>query len=212
MTGMGHYQRAEDENLGLGFLYYGLARVVRRPCTVVLGSYRGFVPLVMARALQDNVEGGEVVFVDPSMVDDFWTDPQAVQAHFRSFGQANIRHYLATTQQFVGTPDFEGLSDIGIVFVDSYHTEEQAEFELESFLPKLAPEGFFLFHDSVRQRITRIYGPDRAYEHTVNRYMDRLKLDGRFQVLDLPFQDGVTLVRRDLPAAPLSGGQIVLVP
>jgi hypothetical protein len=77
MTGWGHFQRVADKNLGLGWIYYALARVLRPATAVVIGSYRGFVPLVLGKALQDN-GGGEVIFVDPSLVDDFWKDPTAV--------------------------------------------------------------------------------------------------------------------------------------
>jgi hypothetical protein len=44
LTRMGHLQRVEDANLGLGWIYYGLARVIRPKQVVVIGSYRGFVP------------------------------------------------------------------------------------------------------------------------------------------------------------------------
>ena len=47
---MGHGQRAEDGNLGLGWMYYALARVLRPALAVVIGSYRGFVPLILAHA------------------------------------------------------------------------------------------------------------------------------------------------------------------
>jgi hypothetical protein len=39
-----------------------------------------------------------------------------------------------------------------------------------------------LFHDSVRERVSRIYGPDKAYTHTVKRYMDALRADPTWQV------------------------------
>src|ERR1043166_8301424 len=85
LTRMGHLQRVEDANLGLGWIYYALARVIRPKQVVVIGSYRGFVPLVLGRALADNLNGGEVVFIDPSFVDDFWKDEQAVREHFARF-------------------------------------------------------------------------------------------------------------------------------
>ncbi len=47
---MGHAQRRADQNLGLGWLYYSLGRMLRPSKVVVIGSYRGFVPLVLARA------------------------------------------------------------------------------------------------------------------------------------------------------------------
>ncbi|MBT8420521.1 MAG: class I SAM-dependent methyltransferase [Gammaproteobacteria bacterium] len=102
---MGHQQRTEDMNLGLGWLYYALARIVRTKTVVVIGSYRGFTPMVLGKALSDNLEGGRVIFIDPSFVDDFWKDPEAVRAHFAGFGVNNIKHHLSTTQQFVETND-----------------------------------------------------------------------------------------------------------
>lgn len=192
---MGHAQGGADNNLGLGWLYYGLARILRPTTVVVIGSYRGFVPLVFGRALADNGEGGQVHFIDPSMVDDFWTDAARVEAHFASHGLSNIRHYLATTQQFVGAPAFGELQSIGMVFIDGYHTEEQARFDYEAFQGRLSVNAIVLFHDSIRERSSRIYGEDRAYLHTVKRFVDALKRDPGLQVFDLPFGDGVTLVR-----------------
>ena len=72
----------------------------------------------------------------------------------------------------------------------------QAKFDFESFVPRLADNGLVLFHDSVRVRWSRIYGEDKAFEHRVKDFMDELKTDPRWQVFDLPFGDGVTLVRR----------------
>ena len=66
---MGHHQRAEDQNLGMGWLYYAFGRMIRPRLAVVIGSWRGFVPLMIAKALQDNLESGEVVFIDPSLAD-----------------------------------------------------------------------------------------------------------------------------------------------
>src|SRR5947208_14432756 len=93
LTGMGHLQRVEDANLGLGWIYYGLARVIRPKTIVVIGSPRGFVPLVLGKALADNLENGQVIFIDPSFVDDFWKDPQAIAGHFARFGVTNVRHF-----------------------------------------------------------------------------------------------------------------------
>lgn len=195
MCRMGHDQRPEDLNLGLGWVYYALARAVRPTCVVVIGSWRGFVPLVMARALKENLEKGKVVFIDPSLVDDFWSDPKAVKAHFRRFGSRNVRHFRMTTQEFVQTTAFRKLRDVGLLFVDGYHTMEQARFDHEAFRPLMSADGVVLFHDSAGPLESRIYGADKLYTHSVHRYMDVLKHDRRFQVFDLPQARGVTLVR-----------------
>lgn len=199
---MGHYQRAEDANLGLGWLYYALARVVRPSRVLVIGSFRGFVPLVFGKALADNLEGGEVWFIDPSMVDDFWKDSRAVQKYLSNLAVDNIRHFLMTTQEFVASEHYRSLAEVGVVFIDGYHSEEQSLFDYQAFESKLSPDGFVLFHDSINIRTSRIYGPDHLYEHRVKRVIDTLKRNPKLQVFDVPFADGVTLVRKIVAEAP----------
>jgi len=196
LTRMGHGHRAADLNLGLGWVYYGLARALRPTTVVVIGSYRGFVPLVLGKALLDNEEKGEVTFIDPSLVDTFWQDAQAVQGYFAGLGVPNIRHYLLTTQQFVETAAYSALPPVGLVFVDGYHSAEQVRFDHEAFRDRLAPNAVVLFHDSGTPKTTRMYGPERAYRYSVREYLEELKQDARLQVFDLPLAAGVTLVRR----------------
>lgn len=193
---MGHAQRADDLNLGLGWLYYALGRIVRPTKVLVIGSFRGFAPMIFAKAVADNLEGGEVTFVDPSLVDGFWRDPEAVQAHFARFGITNIRHHLMTTQEFVETDTYRDLDGLGIVFVDGLHTEAQARFDFEAFKDKLAPEGIILLHDSRRIKLSTLYGEGKHYVHGVKHFTDHLKTVADYEAFDLPFGDGVTLVRR----------------
>ncbi len=193
---MGHNQRADDASLGLGWLYYALGRILHPRAAVVIGSYRGFVPLLLGRACGDSVERGEVTFIDPSLVDDFWKKPDEVRAYFRSFGIENVRHFAMTTQQFVETDAYRDLGAVGLVFIDGYHSAEQARFDYEAFEPLLAPRGIVLLHDSMVVRRSQIYGADRAFEIRVRDFIDELKRDPRLQIFDLPFGTGVTLVRK----------------
>jgi len=193
---MGHGQRLDDLNLGLGWLYYALGRIVRPATVVVIGSHRGFVPLVFAKALSDNEEKGSVCFIDPSFADDFWKDAASVASYFTSFGVNNIRHFLMTTQEFVASDAYRALGSVDMVFVDGYHSAEQARFDYEAFADLLAPSGMVLFHDSIDVMTSSIYGADRSYEHRVKDFIETLKKDPSLQVLDLPFARGVTLVRR----------------
>jgi predicted O-methyltransferase YrrM len=200
---MGHGQRAEDFNLGLGWLYYAMGRVVRPRNAVVIGSLRGFVPLVLGKALQDNLEPGTVTFIDPSLVDPFWNDAEAVQRYFSRQGVENIRHFRLTTQEFVLTEAYRALGDVGLVFIDGYHTEEQAQFDYSAFEGLLGYRGFALFHDSMVVRDDKVYGADKAYEMRVKYFIDRLKTDPGLQVMDWPFGvSGLTLVRKLDPTAP----------
>ena len=192
----GHLQSVEDANLGLGWIYYGLARVIRPKTAVVIGSYRGFVPLVLGKGLADNLEDGRVLFIDPSFVDDFWKDPRLVHEHFARFEVTNVQHYLMTTQQFVQSQAYHSLGPVGMVFVDGYHSEEQARFDYNAFEGLLTPLGVILLHDTATCAISRVYGDGRRYERRVKAFVDELKQDPRLQVFDLPFDQGVTLVRK----------------
>ena len=195
LSGMGHAQNRQSGNLGLGWLYYGMARVVKPATAVVIGSYRGFVPLMLGRALSENGDG-KVLFIDPSLVDDFWREPDKVRAHFATFGLSNIEHHCLTTQEFVKSDAYKNLGEIGLVFIDGYHSHEQARFDFEAFESRLSARGVIFFHDSIRVRPSRIYGPDKVYEHRVRDFMLELRKDPKLQVFDLPFGDGLTLVRK----------------
>ena len=195
MLRMGHAQRRDDLNLGLGWIYYALARVIRPRTAVVIGSLRGFVPAVLGKALGDNSEPGEVLFLDPSFVDDFWSEPARVERHFAALGTPNVRHLRLTTQEFVTTGAYRELQDVGILMVDGHHTAEQARFDYLTFLPKLAADAVVLFHDSVRRWQSPIYGKDRPYEHTVCLLMERLRRTPGLEVLSLAAGGGLTVVR-----------------
>lgn len=193
---MGHGQRLDDLNLGLGWLYYAVARILRPRNVVVIGSYRGFVPLVFSRAMNDNLEKGTIHFIDPSRVDDFWKDPTQVQAYFASFGSQNVCHHRMTTQEFHTSDAFRALECVDILFVDGYHSEDQARFDYEVFRDRLTPDGIAFFHDSTEIKTSGIYGKDRVYSIRVKCFIDTLKMDPGLQVFDLPFSQGVTMVRR----------------
>lgn len=198
LLGMGHAQSKQDLNLGLGWLYYSLVRIHRAKLVVVIGSYRGFTPMVFARALQDNQDSGKVIFIDPSLVDPFWTNPSDVQAHFAHFGLDNIEHHLNTTQEFVNTLAYQELNQIDLLFVDGYHSHEQAKFDHLAFKDKLTDQATVLFHDSTGHLSSGMYGESKRYQHTVIEYMDELKKQKGLQIFDLAYGSGVTLVKKTL--------------
>ena len=101
-----------------------------------------------------------------------------------------------TTQQFVETADYRSLTDVGIAFIDGYHTEEQARFDYEALEHLITSDGMALFHDSIQVSTARLYGTERAYERRVRFFIDQLKQDPALQVFDLPFSPGLTLIRK----------------
>ena len=102
-----------------------------------------------------------------------------------------------TTQNFVTTNDYRALDEIGLLFIDSRHTKEQAKIDYEAFDRKLASRGIVLLHDSMVMRDDKVYGADNAYLMTVKLFVDELKSDASLQLLDLPFgSTGLTLLRK----------------
>jgi hypothetical protein len=194
---MGHHQAAKDANLGLGWLHYTVAQILRLSRVLVIGSFRGFASLIFAKTLADNHEPEEVWFIDPSMVDDFWTNPLAVQTYLGDLAVHNIRHFFRTTQEFVAFQHYDLLAEVGIAFIDGYHSEEQSLFDYQPFEePKLSSDSFALFPDSINVRVSPRYGPDCLYEHRVRHVIDTLKRNPKLQVFDFPFGDTVTLLRK----------------
>ncbi len=193
---MGHGQCETDSNIGLGWLYYAQVRILRPLHIVCIGSWRGFVPMVLAKGLVDNAQNGRVTFIDPSLVDDFWIDTEKVRLWFTSFGLDNIDHFRYTTQEFVNTEWYRKMSNIGILFVDGFHSADQAKFDYEAFEHLLVPGGCAFFHDAVRKKISGIYGFDKAYEHTVCDYIKKLRSNEDLQVYDFSLADGVAMVSK----------------
>lgn len=192
---MGHNQSQDNLDLGLGWHYYGLARALRPSKAVVIGSWRGFVPLLIAQAMQDAEQGGELIFIDPSFVDDQWRF--GVDDYFAQFGIHCICHYRETSQEFLAAERLDAGS-IDLLFIDGYHSYEQCKLEYEGFTPLLRKRAVTLFHDSSSRRISKMYGKEKIYEHTVWRYIEELRSNSDLEVVNLEIGEGVAMVKRRL--------------
>jgi predicted O-methyltransferase YrrM len=192
---MGHAQSEKDSNLGFGWLYYALVRILRPKNIFVIGSYRGFVPIMMAKGLNDNLGAEKVYFLDPSLADDFWANPELTKKYFADLGLPNIEHLNFTTQDFINTELYEELDNIGIAMIDGYHSAEQARIDYLALLPKLSKNAIVLFHDSTKIRQSDFYGKDKVYQHSVPLFIDKLKQTPGLEVFTLDIASGLTLVQ-----------------
>lgn len=193
LWGMGHGQKLETQDLGLGWTYYGITRTLKPRLAVVIGSWRGFVPLLIGQAIQENNNAGRVLFIDPSFVDNHWKDGGATQ-HFASFGVTCIEHLQQTSQEVISDPNFSQLK-VDLLFIDGLHTEEQCRMEFEAFSQTLTPGAITLFHDSRSRIVSDIYGKEKIYTHTTWRYIEELRSRSDLQVFDLAIDQGITLVQ-----------------
>lgn len=178
---------AGEAAFGLGWLYYALVRLYRPKKLVCIGSGRGFVPIVLAKALRDS-GCGSLDFIDPSLDDDFWKHSEFVSDWFERFGvEKFIRHHLQTTEEFSRTEYFKSLENIDFLFIDGRHFYESVRFDFEVFRSKVLPFGLVLFHDSFSRSVNpRWSGP--------RKFLLELKDDPDFQIFDFPFGAGLTLL------------------
>ncbi len=199
---LGHHEDPTTLNLGFGFLYYALARVLRPRHVLVIGSGYGFSVVCLALGLKDNAQGS-LSFVDPSYSvfrdgpfrtvggTAQWDDPQKVRDHFRRFGVERIvTHYKLTSAEFFADYPARGLPPVDLAFIDGSHTYGDVRHDFLASLRHMRKNGYLLLHDS------NIYVRELVRHAGVKRW---LKVVGRhkerFEVLDFPFSSGVALVR-----------------
>ncbi len=198
----GHHEDAGDLNLGFGFIYYGLARMLRPKHVVVIGSGFGFSVICLALGLKDNAEG-RLSFVDPSysLLRDGpfktiggtgkWNDPESVRKHFNGFDVGSVvTHFKMTSETFFH--QFEGLNlpAVDIAFIDGNHSYKEARNDFVGILRHSRKNSYIFLHDS------NIYIREMIHHAGVKRWMNVLR--GRkdlFELIDFPFDSGVALVR-----------------
>ena len=150
-------QNTGSRDLGFGWMYYGMARNLRPDVAIVIGSARGFVPLCVARALQD-AQHGEVVFIDPAYRGSgdpawdgrgHWEHATEVEKWFDLFGLSKrIAHLKMRSDDAL--PVVRELTTgkrVGLLVIDGAHTYEQSLRDFDSYTP-LMTDGVVLFHDA----------------------------------------------------------------
>ena len=151
-------QNTSENNLGFGWIYYGLIRNLRPGFAIAIGSRRGFMPFCAARAMQDN-GSGHVIFIDPSYSGgghpgwgggSLWNDPAEVSRRIASFGLTDwITHLKLTSEEaFPQVQERTFGAKVGVVIIDGAHTFDHSMRDFELYSP-LIEDGFCIFHDSV---------------------------------------------------------------
>jgi predicted O-methyltransferase YrrM len=174
----------------MGWLYYGITRALRPKMVIAIGSGRGFVPILLARAQKD-AGALPIQFVDPSFDDDFWTDPSRVRQWFVRFGiEDHVVHHLQTTAEFAETYFAQPRPPVDLLFVDGGHFYETVRLDIDLLADKVAPDGYILIHDTAsRSRNPRWWGPRQVIAEMFDG-------DPAWQQVDFPFGAGLTILRR----------------
>lgn len=187
-----HNENLENLDLGFGWLYYGLTKVIKPDLAVCIGSRRGFVPLLIGLAMKSNKKG-KVFLIDPGYDkrlegeramsgEGFWRNSSEVQQLLQSFGLTGVIDVRVMTsgEAYATCPD---LVDIDLLFIDGDHTEAGVRFDFESFGSRLRPGGFILFHDCFYPFL----GVYRVVQELFNNPL--------WEVILFPFEPGLAFAR-----------------
>ena len=207
---MGQFEQSRDiaidqADLGFGFIYYALARVLKPEQVVVVGSYRGFSVVCTALGLIHNRKG-RLHFIDAAVVDAFWTDPARVNKHFRSFGvESRVTLHQMTTRQWLRKERRarRGRSFIDLLLLDGDHTFSGAAFDYGTLGPLVKEGGYICMHDS-------FVGGFGKTEWEVADFLSTLDVD-LFEAVTFEVAQGLTLIkklpRRFVPESRLAARQ-----
>ena len=171
-------------SLGYGWVHYGHVRALRPDRVLAIGSRHGFIPSILAVAVQDNGIGS-VDFVDANYS---WSDGDAAfdgrgwwTDH--SFGPLDpwVSMHLMRTDQFF--PALPPEVRYGYIHVDGGHDEATARYDIEQSIARLAPGGLLAVHDS------------HAVEFPVRQMVNDLQASG-CQVHEYPGRWGLSILQR----------------
>ncbi|HUO44470.1 MAG TPA: class I SAM-dependent methyltransferase [Burkholderiales bacterium] len=199
---LGHHEDPDELNLGFGFLYYGLVRMLRPKHVVVIGSGFGFSVVCLALGLKDNT-AGRLTFVDPSysvLTDgpfktvggtSQWDDPGRVEEHFARFGvESLVTHHRMRSDEFFARYAGRGLPPIDIAFIDGSHAYQDVRQDFLSCLRHAGKNSYLLLHD------TNIYVREMVRHAGVKRWLTSVRREkDAFEIVDFPFSSGVAVVR-----------------
>jgi predicted O-methyltransferase YrrM len=199
---LGHHESADNLNLGFGYLYYALVRMLRPKHVLVIGSGFGFSVVCLALALKDNTKG-QLSFVDPSysVLSDGpfktvggtaqWDDPEKVVRHFARFGVEHlVTHHRLRSDEFFARYGGSGLPPIDVAFIDGSHAYDDVREDFLSTLLRARRNSYILLHD------TNIYIREMVRHAGVKRWLRVVQRHrDLFELVDFPFASGVAIVR-----------------
>lgn len=199
---LGHHESAHDLNLGFGFLYYSLVRMLRPQQALVIGSGFGFSVVCLALALRDNGQG-RLHFVDPSysvLTDgpfktvggtSQWDDPEKVRQHFARFGVDDlVMHYRERSDAYFAQYDRRGLPPLDLAFIDGSHAYADVRADFLAALARTRKNSYLLLHD------TNIYIRGMIRHAGVKRWLRAVQSRPElFEAVDFPFASGVAVAR-----------------
>lgn len=213
------FQNVEEDtsNLGFGFIFYSLMRVLRPKNVVVIGSKAGFSPIMFSIGVKDNAgygvgkiecyktqnisktNLGKVYFIDPSYSLErndsnhwygigFWDKPDKVEELWRKFGISEIiEHYKMTSEEFSKSKHCP--NDIDLIYIDGDHSYEGIINDFDCYFDKVKRNGILVAHD-VDPQLPRLLNNAGGFEVFSNLSSEK------FEKLRLPIFPGLAILRK----------------
>jgi hypothetical protein len=199
--------QAEDFNhlnIGFGFLYYSLTRILKPKTVCVFGSTKSFSPICFSLGVKDNNNNGKVYFVDAgySVETDgkpkgmggfgFWKNKSKYNSLFSSFGiEQIIDPKIMTTSDFLKFHRQHSLPTIDLLYIDADHSYEGFRYDFKNFSKLISENGIILFHDVLVDDGT--YG----YHFGIKKYFQSKLLHSRhFSSFKIPIWPGIGMAQK----------------
>jgi len=134
------FARGDCSNLGHGWLYYGIARLMRPEVIVEIGRYYGFSMLLFAQACKDNNKG-HVWSID--------REDRPLAGRLEKCGMQDLPVYYTVLTGLSMNLAGEVPDEIDLLFIDGDHSYEACLLDTEMYAARVRPGGFCLWHDTV---------------------------------------------------------------
>lgn len=145
----------KHNNLGFALIHYSLVRNLKPKNILVIGSLKGFIPAILAKACKDNHQG-HVDFVDAAYEEDdqgknwqgigFWKKINPKEHFSKIFVDKYISTHVMTNKEFAKKYNKKRYQ---YIYIDGDHSYEGVKLDYKLFYPKLDKDGLMLFHDVV---------------------------------------------------------------
>lgn len=187
-----HSHDCQTDDLGYGYLYYALARILKPKNVLVVGSGDGFVPICFALGLQAN-RHGYIHIVEPGYHSKkSWEDIFKVAGRFGAVGidAQIIRFYKMTNKAFLSFYKERYEWEMDILFIDGAIDKENVEFDFYEIGSLVKKGGYILIHD-IDHSENELLGP--IYRKELFKYVKESK---DYESLSIMGSGGLGLVRK----------------
>lgn len=185
---MGQATEEASLNPGFGLLYYQLTRLAKPDTALVIGSYRGFVPVCISLGLADNRKG-ICIFIDPGFEDAFWHNEDTVVRLNEKFNlDGRLKHVPMTTNDAYNRDTIP--KSIDLLHIDGDHSYKEVKQDFDLCYPRVIKGGYVFLHDAVAtgKGLTSMEVREFLTQEVQNR--------SDLEKITFPFDQGLAVLRK----------------